>query len=96
MKRLSKSFIVMFSVVMLSATVLPAFAQGTTIFRFNGKVKDAAGNGIADVVVNDGIHFVTTDAQGAWILNSDTTQSSFVVANVWYWTPTERSCGIRT
>ena len=30
------------------------------------------------VVVNDGLHFTTTDEQGRWTLTSDTCQSKFV------------------
>lgn len=47
-------------------------------FRFAGKVIDKNGRGVAGVVVNDGISFTTTDAQGTWALHSDTTRSKFV------------------
>lgn len=54
-----------------------AMAQ-ETVFNFSGKVADASGRGIAGVVVNDGMSFTETDAQGEWALRSDTTRSKFV------------------
>lgn len=57
---------------------LNASAQ-KVVFDFGGKVTDPSGKGISGVVVNDGIHFTKTDAQGAWSLVSDTTLSKFVV-----------------
>lgn len=49
-----------------------------TTFDFSGRVVDETGKGISEVVVNDGIHFAKTDAQGAWVLTSDTTVSKHV------------------
>ena len=51
--------------------------QGSFL-KFSGKVTDESGKGIANVVVNDGIRFTQTDAQGAWTLLSDTVTSKFV------------------
>ena len=51
--------------------------QGS-LLKFSGKVTDESGKGIANVVVNDGIRFTQTDAQGAWTLLSDTVTSKFV------------------
>ena len=60
---------------------LNASAQ-KVVFDFGGKVTDPSGKGISGVVVNDGIHFTKTDAQGAWSLVSDTTLSKFVSISV--------------
>lgn len=72
------------SIMLLCSSLLGTFAmaQNTTTLRFSGNVTDTNGNGIANVVVNDGIHFVTTDSQGAWSLSSDTTLSKFVSISV--------------
>lgn len=56
---------------------LSAMAQQTS-FVLKGEVKTPAGKGIAHVVVNDGLHFTTTDEQGRWTLTSDTCLSKFV------------------
>ena len=63
--------------VLLCAACLEAAAQGTTM-RFAGKVTDMSGKGIPGVVVNDGRHFVKTDRQGSWSLETDTVVSKFV------------------
>lgn len=63
--------------VLLCAACLEAVAQGTTL-RFAGKVTDMSGKGIPGVVVNDGRHFVKTDRQGSWSLETDTVVSKFV------------------
>lgn len=60
-----------------AAFSMEAGAQ-TAVFGFGGKVVDQAGKGIAGVVVNDGMNFTQTDAQGAWSLQTDTTRSKFV------------------
>lgn len=72
----------MLSCILLNGIALAAVAQNTTTLRFSGKVTDTKGNGIAGVVVNDGIHFVTTDVKGAWSLSSDTTLCKFVSISV--------------
>ena len=69
-----------FSLIM-GGFCLSASAQ-KVVFDFNGKVTDSNGQGIAGVVVNDGISFTKTDAQGAWALVSDTTRSKFVSISV--------------
>lgn len=51
---------------------------GNFLFNFGGKVIDKNGQGIAGVVVNDGISFTETDGQGMWSLHSDTTRSKFI------------------
>ena len=67
--------------LMMGGFCLSASAQ-KVVFDFNGKVTDLNGQGIAGVVVNDGINFTKTDAQGAWALVSDTTRSKFVSISV--------------
>lgn len=49
-----------------------------TQFKFSGSVLDRSGKAVPGVVVNDGITFCQTDAQGKWVLNTDTTVSKFV------------------
>lgn len=63
--------------VLLCSTCMEVIAQNT-VLSFTGKVIDKSGKGVPDVVVNDGVHFVKTDAQGAWELTSDTVVSKFV------------------
>ena len=53
-------------------------AAQDTVMKFSGKVVEASGKGISGVVVNDGVHFVQTDARGEWSLSTDTTVSKFV------------------
>ncbi len=50
----------------------------TTVFQVTGTVQDSRGNGIAGVVVNDGIHFTQTAKDGSWTLSPDTTISKFI------------------
>ena len=67
--------------IILGFMLCGACVQAKTVdsqFRFAGKVIDKNGRGVAGVVVNDGISFTTTDAQGTWALHSDTTRSKFV------------------
>ena len=68
----------LFSLAMMGATTLGAFAQQSASFTFSGKVKDSKGKGIAGVVVNNGRKFVKTDAQGVWTLPTDTNVCKFV------------------
>lgn len=65
------------SLLFLSALSLSAMAQ-QTVFQLKGEVRTSGGKGIAGVVVNDGLHFTTTDSQGRWALTSDTCVSKFV------------------
>ena len=67
--------------MMLCGSFAEAIAQHT-VFDFEGKVMDKAGKGIAGVVVNDGVSFTQTNAQGVWCLKSDTTRSKFVSVSV--------------
>lgn len=48
------------------------------VFTLTGRVVDHEGEGIAGVVVNDGVNFTTTDALGRWTLNTDSMESKFV------------------
>jgi hypothetical protein len=54
-----------------------SFAQ-QSMFQLQGQVRTDKGKGIQGVVVNDGMHFTTTDAQGRWKLQSDTCFSKFI------------------
>lgn len=56
---------------------LSCFAQQTH-FIIKGNVVDNKGKGIENVVVNDGVHFVTTDKNGNWTFDTDTLFSKFV------------------
>lgn len=47
-------------------------------FLLKGFVTDTEGNGIAGVVVNNGVSFTKTDRNGAWTLLTDTLTSKFV------------------
>lgn len=82
MKTSPKIFVTMLSCILFGGISLSVVAQNTTTLQFSGKVIDSNGKGIANVVVNDGIHFITTDAQGAWSLTSDTTFCKFVSISV--------------
>lgn len=57
-------------------TFLNVSAQ--SFLKFSGKVTDTQGKGIAGIVVNDGRHFVKTDTEGTWALESDTAFSKFI------------------
>lgn len=56
---------------------ISGLAQNVT-FPISGKVVDEKGRGVENVVVNDGVHFVTTDNTGAWHFTTDTTLCKFV------------------
>lgn len=64
--------------LLLCGTCIGASAQTVKTTIYSGKVTDKSGRGVSGVVVNDGIHFVQTDAQGAWSLQTDTAVSKFV------------------
>lgn len=51
---------------------------GENIFNLTGKVTDSTGKGIGGVVVNDGVNFTKTDADGSWKLLTDTFVSKFI------------------
>lgn len=67
--------------MMLCISFVGVIAQ-ESVFNFEGRVIDKGGKGIAGVVVNDGISFTQTNAQGDWSLKSDTTRSKFVSISV--------------
>ena len=48
------------------------------VFRLSGMVVDTEGRGIGGVVVNDGVGFALTGADGRWALVTDTFRSKFV------------------
>lgn len=49
-----------------------------SVFRLSGMVVDTEGRGIGGVVVNDGVGFALTGADGRWALVTDTFRSKFV------------------
>lgn len=49
-----------------------------TVFNISGTVKDTYGKGIKGVVVNDGVSFTVTDADGRWTLFTDTLVSKHI------------------
>lgn len=53
-------------------------AAQNSVLNFTGKVTDKSGKGISGVVVNDGVRFTQTDAQGVWTLTADAVVSKFV------------------
>lgn len=63
--------------LLLSGFCFGAWAQ-TSVLNVSGMVKDNRGKGIAGVVVQDGVHFTTTDKNGAWSLAPDTVVSKFI------------------
>lgn len=63
--------------VALMHLAISGFAQNST-FTITGKVVDEKGNGISNVVVNDGCHFVKTDNTGTWHFTTDTAFCKFV------------------
>ena len=64
-----------FCLVVALAAVIATSAQK---FVFKGSVKTVDGEAVQGVVVNNGIDFTTTDAQGQWTLSADTCVSKFV------------------
>ena len=63
--------------IALYGLCMQAPAQNS-LLTFSGKVTNQAGQGIAGVVVNDGVHFTQTNQQGMWTLATDTVVSKFV------------------
>ncbi len=63
--------------VALMRLAIFGFAQNST-FTITGRVVDEKGNGIGNVVVNDGRHFVRTDNTGTWHFTTDTAFCKFV------------------
>lgn len=66
------------SLAFMGAMCINTLAQVSSSFVFSGRVKDAKGNGVANVVVNNGIRFVKTNANGDWSLPTDTNCCKFV------------------
>lgn len=62
------------AMAMITSTAI----AGNSLFTIKGQVKDSRGKGIANIVVNNGISFTTTNANGQWTLNTDTCISKFV------------------
>ncbi len=60
------------------ALIAVAAQAGNTVFSISGRVMDTSGKGVANVVVNDGQNFTTTDSRGQWTLTTDTCASKFV------------------
>ena len=69
-----KKTLVLIALIQIGVSV----AAQNAIFEIDGKVVDSKGRGIENVVVNDGLHFVQTDKNGAWRFSTDTTYCKFV------------------
>ncbi len=54
------------------------FVTSHHVFTLTGRVVNDYGEGIAGVVVNDGVNFTTTDTDGRWTLTTDSVDSKFV------------------
>lgn len=65
-------------VLLLGIAFLGSGVTRQTVFSVSGRVVDAAGNGIAGVVVNDGMTFDVTDKYGRWSLMTDTLSCKFI------------------
>ena len=66
------------SSLVLSAAAITAVTHTAAVFPFSGRVVDTNGNGVKGVVVNNGVDFVETDANGRWTLPTDTNVCKFV------------------
>ena len=62
------------AVLLFQLNAIAAFGQ--TVVK--GSVKDNTGKPISGVVVTDGAHFNTTDAEGNYVLNTDPTRYPMV------------------
>lgn len=66
----------------LASALVVLFSAGASaqknVFKFSGTVKDSDGKGIANVVVNNGVDFTSTDKNGKWALTTDTNVCKFV------------------
>ena len=71
----------LFLLCWLSALLAMAGQQSDS-FIIQGKITDEQNRPIANVVVNDGINFTTTDAYGMYTLNTDTDKCNFVRISV--------------
>ena len=67
MKKVYNRNMLFAAILCLQLNVVAAFGQ--TVVK--GSVKDNTGKPVSGVVVTDGAHFKTTDAQGNYVLNTD-------------------------
>ena len=67
MKKVCNRNMLFAAILCLQLNVVAAFGQ--TVVK--GSVKDNTGKPVSGVVVTDGAHFKTTDAQGNYVLNTD-------------------------
>ncbi|MCI6618196.1 MAG: calcineurin-like phosphoesterase family protein [Prevotella sp.] len=71
-----KHTIIFTSLLCLESIVTLAQRPGNILI--SGTVMDTEGKPVANVVVNDGVHFTQTDIQGKWTFVTDTCLSKFV------------------
>lgn len=64
--------------LMVCVTFLSNEKGSVNVFNISGRVTDRAGRGISGVVVNNGMAFTRTDANGNWTLRTDTFVSKFI------------------
>lgn len=64
--------------LMATMMLLSNGQAGVNVFNISGRVTDRAGRGISGVVVNNGMAFTRTDANGNWTLRTDTFVSKFI------------------
>lgn len=64
--------------LMATMMLLSNGQASVNVFTVKGRVTDKAGRGISGVVVNNGMAFTRTDANGYWTLRTDTFVSKFI------------------
>lgn len=64
--------------LMVCVAFLSNGQASVNVFNINGRVVDNTGRGIGGVVVNNGMAFTRTDANGNWALRTDTFVSKFI------------------
>ena len=64
--------------LLLASTLASASSLSKETISISGTVVTDKGIGIQGVVVNDGVNFTTTDKNGRWIIETDTTTSKFI------------------
>ena len=57
-----------FLMLLVCLSFMGSGKAGENLFNLSGKVKDSTGKGISGVVVNDGVNFTKTYADGSWEL----------------------------
>ena len=67
-----------FLMLLVCLSFMGSGKAGENLFNLSGKVKDSTGKGIGGVVVNDGVNFTKTNADGSWKLQTDTFVSKFI------------------